>query len=155
MLVVLHYDNYYIGLLKYISYCVAFKHYFSVLFISVTTCRKAVTIILSFMFFAKPFTLQWVPDTKWQNQISCFSHTRIVLNNIWFILFKYNFSVLNSDVGAGLMCGQSKINLIGGQSKINLIGGQSKINLMGGQSKINLMGGQSKINPCQQVIVFL
>ncbi|XP_041358037.1 adenosine 3'-phospho 5'-phosphosulfate transporter 2-like isoform X1 [Gigantopelta aegis] len=28
--------------------------------VTVTTCRKAVTIILSFMFFAKPFTLQYL-----------------------------------------------------------------------------------------------
>ncbi len=28
--------------------------------VSVTTCRKAVTIVLSFLFFAKPFTFQYV-----------------------------------------------------------------------------------------------
>lgn len=28
--------------------------------VTVTTCRKAVTIIMSFVFFTKPFTIEWV-----------------------------------------------------------------------------------------------
>ena len=37
-----------------------FLYLFSCFLFAVTTCRKAMTIALSFVFFAKPFTLQWV-----------------------------------------------------------------------------------------------
>lgn len=36
------------------------KTFGALMAVTVTTCRKAVTIILSFMFFAKPFTFQYV-----------------------------------------------------------------------------------------------
>lgn len=36
------------------------KSFGALIAVTVTTCRKAITIILSFMFFAKPFTFQYV-----------------------------------------------------------------------------------------------
>ena len=36
------------------------KQFGALLAVTVTTCRKAITIILSFVFFAKPFTLQYL-----------------------------------------------------------------------------------------------
>ncbi len=34
------------------------KHFGALIAVTVTTCRKAVTIMLSFVLFAKPFTFQ-------------------------------------------------------------------------------------------------
>ena len=36
------------------------KHFGALVAVTVTTCRKALTIVLSFLFFAKPFTGQYV-----------------------------------------------------------------------------------------------
>lgn len=36
------------------------KHFGALIAVTVTTCRKAVTIIISFIFFAKPFTYQYL-----------------------------------------------------------------------------------------------
>ncbi|XP_006814182.2 adenosine 3'-phospho 5'-phosphosulfate transporter 2-like [Saccoglossus kowalevskii] len=53
--------------------------------VTVTTCRKAVTIILSFMFFTKPFTVQYI----WSGLIVMFgiflnvySKNRVTMNNM-------------------------------------------------------------------------
>lgn len=34
------------------------NHFSALIAVTVTTCRKAVTIVLSFVFFTKPFTAQ-------------------------------------------------------------------------------------------------
>ncbi|XP_052096488.1 adenosine 3'-phospho 5'-phosphosulfate transporter 2-like [Mytilus californianus] len=67
------------------------KSFGALIAVTVTTCRKAITIILSFMFFAKPFTVQYV----WSGLIVVFG---IYLNvysknkDSWdtYLLIKYN-----------------------------------------------------------------
>ncbi len=58
---------------------------------SVTTCRKALTIVLSFIFFAKPFTFQWVLKNRDRStkilsmcRVLCVMHTtRFSCRYVW------------------------------------------------------------------------
>lgn len=44
--------------------------------VTVTTSRKALSIVISFIFFAKPFTMQYV-----SNYLICFSFLVLIRNN--------------------------------------------------------------------------
>lgn len=74
------------------SFCVLYVETSSrvLYFFAVTTGRKAMTIVLSFMFFAKPFTFQWVLPTF---DFDCFSSS---LEFDWStLLFVYNKETLD------------------------------------------------------------
>ncbi|XP_076462679.1 adenosine 3'-phospho 5'-phosphosulfate transporter 2-like [Babylonia areolata] len=66
------------------------KSYGALIAVTVTTCRKAVTIILSFLFFTKPFTYQYV----WSGLI--------VVLGIYLNLYSKNRQVFDASIDSAL-----------------------------------------------------